>query len=277
MNRYRFDLLTICLLLASLLPLAGCAKEQVVFQEVKHPHERLKVSELNQYLRIIKSLPDKNPPALPPLFTPVPQWDSRRELSVKGLIKEEKKKLPNRWFSETVLSKLRNNRSLTIALKKENLSFEQFLGLTETIAMAAARTHCENVDELRRIVRTGKYELSQLMKVEGVFSGFPEEEQYEIIRKAAWLSRLDRARNMLKIPEENVALLRRHWDVLKRYLPEDALRDPLADIVDTLTVYGVPFEETPSSGFDDKLKWSPDDETAYIGRFNPSSLSSDSN
>ncbi len=276
MNHRRFTFTKILFLLATVLLLAGCAEEQIVFHEVKHPHERLKVSELNQYLRIIKSLPDKKPPALPSLFTPVPQWDSKRELSIKGLIKEEKKWLPNRWFSEAVLAKLSNNRRLINALKKENLSVEQFLGLTETIAMAAARTHYENVDELRVIVRTGKYELSQLMKLEGVFSSFPEEEQYEIIRSAAWLSRLDRARNLLNIPDENVTLLRNHWDVLKLYLPADALQDPLADIVDALLVYGIPFEEEPVSGFDNKMKWSPNDETAYIGRVKNLALPTDS-
>ncbi len=277
MNYRRLVLGYSLLPLTMLFLLAGCAEEEIVFHEVKHPHERLRVSELNQYLRIIKSLPDKKPPALPSLFAPVPQWDSKRELSIKGLIKEEKKWLPNRWFSEAVLAKLSNNRRLMNALKKENLSVEQFLGLTETISMAAARTHYETVDELRSIVRTGKYELSQLMQLEGVFSSFPEEEQYEIIRKAAWLSRLDRARNLLKIPEENVTLLRNHWDVMKLYLPADALKDPLADIVDTLLVYGIPFEEEPASGFDSKLRWSPNDENAYIGRVKTSVLPTDSN
>ncbi len=258
-----------------ILLMGGCAEEPIPFHEVKHPHERLKVSELNQYLRIVKSLPDKKLPPLPGLFTPVPQWDSNRELSIKGLIKEEKRWLPNRWFSEAVLAKLSNNRALMNALKKENLSIEQFLGLTETIAMAAARTHFEDIDELRVIVRTGKYELAQLSHLEDVFSSFPEEEQYEIIRKAAWLSRLDRAQNLLKVPDENTTLLQNHWDVLKPYLPEDALQNPLNDIVDSLLVYGMPFEETPESGFDNKMKWSADDETAYIGRGKSSVLTSE--
>lgn len=259
-------------ILATAMLFGGCADEQILFHEVKHPHERLKVSELNQYLRIVRALPDKKLPRLPDLFTPVPQWDSKRELSIKGLIKEEKKWLPNRWFSESVLAKLSNNRRLMNALKKENLSIEQFLGLTETIAMAASRTHFENIDELRVIVRTGKHELSQLALMEDVFSSFPVEEQYEIIRKAAWLSRLDRAQTLLNVPVENIALLRNHWDVLKPYLPEDALQDPLADIVDSLLVYGMPFEESPESGFDNKMIWSSDDEAAFIGRSKSSLL-----
>lgn len=255
--------------IAVLLLFCGCSEEKIIFNEVKHPDERLKTSELNQFLQIVKSLPGKKLPALPPLYAPVPRWDASRELSVKGLIKEEQKRLPNRWFTESVLAELKNNHKLVKVIQKYNLSIEQFLGLTETIAMAASRTHFENIIELRIIARTGQREVSLLLKTDEVFSRFREEERFELIRKAAWLTRLDRARNLIKVPEENVELLRRHWEIISPYLPEDALRDPLEDIVDSLHDYGLPFEEIPESGSDISLKWSPLDENAIIGRDKP--------
>lgn len=253
-------------LLIIVLFVCGCAEDKVVFHEVKHPHERLKTSELNVYLQIIKSLPDKKAPALSPLYAPVPDWDYSRELSVKGLIKEEQKYLPNRWFAELEVAKVGNNPRLIKAIKRNNLSVEQFLGLTETISLAAARTHYEDPSELRSIIRAGLYEVKELNKIDKVFAKFPEEEKFDLIRRSAWLCRLTRAQSLLEVPEENAALLKKHWAVITPYLPEDALRDPLADIVDSLLDFGLPFEELPKTGSDITLKWSPRDEGIHIGR-----------
>jgi len=256
-------LLLILGMLAALL--TGCAREEAIFNEVKHPHELLKVSELNTYLSIVNELPDHKLPPLPPLFAQLPAWDLDRELSVKGLVKEEQKQNTNRWFSEAVLAKLSANRPLERLLKKHDLSLKQFLGLTETICMAAARVHFEDLAELRRIMRTGQHEINELLKRDDVFCNLPVEEQFELIHRAAWIARLSRAENLLRVPDENVTLLKKYWENMSPYLPAEALTHPLQDIADSLKLYGLPFEELSESGSDAQLRWSPEDPAAHIG------------
>ncbi len=243
----------------------GCSSQEIEFNEIKRPHEILKTSELNTYLQIVRGLSEQTLPPLPPLFAPLPNWDVQRELSVKGLAKEQQKAQENRWFTDAVLGKLASDRRLRNLLQKHKITLQQFLGLTESINLAAARTHFEEISELIAMRRTGQFEINELLKREDVFSNLSEEEQYEILRQAAWLTRVSRASELLRVPEENTQLLKKHWDVLKPCLHPDALCDPLEDIVDNLKHYGLPFEESPGSGFDSKLRWSPANSGALIG------------
>ncbi len=252
-------------LLLGLLALTGCAEEERLFHEVKHPREILKVAEVNQYLKIVNELPDKQLPPLPPLLSPVPRWDADRELSVQGLVNEERKRNGRQWLSESVVVELQSDRWLQKLLEKNGLSTEQFLGLAETICTAAARTRFPEVDELRRTVHHGQAEISDLQQREEVFSTLPPEEQYEVLRQAAWLTRVDRAQDLLAVPDENVALLERHWEVIAPFLPDEVKQDPLADIVDVLQEFGIPFEELPGTGSDADLVWSPDEGDAIVG------------
>ncbi|MBR9802253.1 hypothetical protein GYB59_11425 [bacterium] len=245
--------------------LAGCAEDPPIFNEVKHPHEILKAAEVNQYLKIVHHLPEQRLPRLPTLFAPLPEWDLDRELSVKGLVREELKSNESRWFGETTLARLETHRELKRLLKQENMSIEQFLGLAETINMAAARAHFEELDDLRSITRNGQHEINELMKREEVFSSLPEPEQYEIIRRAAWVTRVNRAHAMLRVPRENASLVLKHYDTLKPYLLDEVLHNPLVNIVDSVKHFGLPFEETPSVGFDADLRWSPNDPQAVVG------------
>ena len=247
------------------LLLTGCAREETVFNEVKHPHELLKVAELNTYLEIVHELPNRSLPPLPPLFAQLPNWDLDRELSVKGLVKEEQRQNQNRWFTDSVLAKLSTNRPLERLLKKHDLSLKQFLGLSETICMAAARTHFDDLSELRRITRTGQHEINELLKRDDVFCNLPVEDQFELLHRAAWITRLSRAENLLRVPEENVALLKKHAEHMRPYLPVEVLTDPLREVADHLKQYGLPFEELSESGSDAQLRWSPEDPAARIG------------
>ncbi len=248
-----------------LLGLGGCVREEVRFNEVKRPHETLKTSELNTYLQIVSSLPQRELPPLPSLFAPLPDWAPQRELSVKGLVKEEQNSQKNRWRSDALLSRLASQRALKKALNSHNMTLPQFLGLTESINLAAARTHFEDVAELRIMLRNGQHEINELVRREDVFSAQSIEEQHEILRRAAWITRVNRAQNLLGVPDENVQLLQRHWKAISPYLHPDALRDPLADLVDHLKQYGVPFDETGTVGSDAQLRWSPSDPAARIG------------
>jgi len=250
---------------AFVLLIAGCAEEVPIFNEVKHPHELLKASEVNQYLKIVHHLPDQKMPRLPTLFAPLPEWDLDRELSVKGLTKEEMKANEKRWFTDTIIARLENHRDLKRLLKRENMSVEQFLGLAQTINTAAAAAHFESLDDLRGITRTGQHEINELMKNEEVFSNLPESQQYDLIRRAAWITRVNRAQKIMRVPQENAKLIREHYDTLKPYLLEEVLANPLADIVDSVKHFGLPFEETAAVGFDADLRWSPNDPTARIG------------
>lgn len=247
------------------LGLSGCVRDEVRFNEVKRPHETLKTSELNTYLRIVNSLPKRELPPLPSLFAPLPDWAPQRELSVKGLVKEEQNSQKNRWRSDALLSRLASQRALKKALESHDMTLPQFLGLTESINLAAARTHFEDVAELRMMLRNGQYEINELVRREEVFSTQSMEEQHDILRRAAWITRVNRAQDLLRVPDENVHLLRKHWEAISPYLHPDALRDPLADLVDHLKQYGVPFDETGTVGSDAQLRWSPSDPSARIG------------
>ncbi|MCA8987047.1 MAG: hypothetical protein KDA78_05370 [Planctomycetaceae bacterium] len=254
-----------CLMLV-ILTLMGCSGDERIFHEVKHPRELLTVNEVNQYLRIVNALPDHRLPPLPSLFSSVPEWDLDRELSISGLVKEEQKRTERQWLNDIVIAKLNNHRRLQHLLEKEQLSTAQFMGIAESICMAMARTNAPTVDELRDTIRRGQAQVSQLQKREEVFASLLPEHQFEVLREAAWITRVDRARDLLDVPDENRDFMLRHMDVISRFVPEDCLRDPLADIVDAIEEYGVPFEEMPTSGSDTDLVWSLEDQSAIIGR-----------
>ncbi len=254
--------------------LAGCGKEEKVFHEVKHPRELLKASEVSQFLKIVNELPDHKLPSLPPLFTQAPEWESDRELTVAGLVREAQKSNGRHWLSDSVVSQLENDRHLQKLLEKHQLSTRQFLGLAESVCISAARTFYPHEEELKSIIREGQSLLSLLRNQQDVFANLPEEDQFEATHKGVWIARVDRAEDLADVPRENVELIQRHWDVISPFLPAECLQDPLSDIVDTLQVYGMPFEELPGTGLDSELIWTPDDRRARIEHATDQQISS---
>ncbi|WP_339742562.1 hypothetical protein [uncultured Rubinisphaera sp.] len=248
----------------SLALLAGCSEEEIVFNEVKHPHEMLKASEVSQFLKIVHGLPDHKLPPLPPLFTQAPEWEFDRELTVAGLVREVQKTNGRHWLSASVVSKLENHQPLQKLLEEYQLSTPQFLGLAESVCMAAARTFYPEEDQLKQIIRDGRVKLDYLENQQDIFAALSEEDKYEIIHLATWIARVDRAERLAEVPIENIELIQRHWEVISPFLPQECQQDPMSDIVDTLQVYGMPFEELPGSGLDSELTWNPSDHRVRI-------------
>ncbi|HBN76205.1 MAG TPA: hypothetical protein DD473_10380 [Planctomycetaceae bacterium] len=244
--------------------LTGCSKEEKVFNEVKHPHELLKASEVSQFLKIVHGLPGHQLPPLPLLFTQAPEWEFDRELTIAGLVREFQKSNGRHWLSASVVSRLENDQPLQKLLDEYQLSTRQFLGLAESVCMAAARTFYTDKDKLEMIIREGRIKLSHLQKQQDIFATLPEEDKYEVIHQAAWMARVDRAENLIDVPLENVELIQRHWDVISPFLPMECQQDPMSDIIDTLHVYGMPFEELPGTGLDSELTWTPSDHRVRI-------------
>ena len=90
---------------------------------------------------------------------------------------------------------------------------------------------------------------------------------HNVLHEAAWITRLDRARRLLSVPEKNVQLVLEHSEDLIRLFPGELTRNPFDGIADRLDEQGIPFEELPGNASFDTLNWNPDE--AIVGRDAP--------
>jgi len=243
-----------------LLVPSGCQRSPVQFREVKRIHEKVTEAEMQQFLRIVDSLPGKELPELPPVYRPLPNWRSERTLPVNELVNEEKKLLDEAWDVETLTRKLKRNRPLRRVLRREQLTLKQFAGLFLTIAAARSRSQLRDDQDLDQILSRGRSEIAELQKDDRPFSQLSREARFAVLRRAGWLTRVDRANRLKDVPPENVALVKKHAEQLDEILPAQFLENPLDSIADLLEERGMPFEELESSGRDDRITWGPEDD-----------------
>ena len=255
------------LLFGLAVPMAGCGPSQLEYTEVKRINEKVTAAELNQFLRIIESLPDKKLPPMPTVYAPLPQWKPSRTLPVNELLNEEQESLDQRWSVEWIARQMKRNRPLQRALRRENITREQFLGLTLAIGVSLSRSRLRVHQNLAEVISRGENNLRVLRqdpRYERTFSKLRREGQHSILRSAGWVTRIDRARRLKEVPPENIALVKKHFDELKRIFPKYFVENPLDAVADLLEEHGVPFEELNGVS-DADITWVPGPEEAFIG------------
>ena len=72
------------------------------------------------------------------------------------------------------------------------------------------------------------------------------------------MTRQNRAEQLSQVPLDNVKLVRRYIEELKKSLPQQFLMNPLDDVADLLLEKGLPFEVIDSSSLEDDITWDPD-------------------
>lgn len=246
---------------------AGCGVDQLEYTEFKRIDEKVTEAELEQFLRVIDSLPDKKLPKIDQVFAPLPSWSPARTLPVNDLADEEQKLLDQRWSVEAISRKLKQDRVLQRALRREQMTLEQFVGMSLTLGAALAKSMLRDQQNLDRIIASGRAEIGILRKDKRSFSKLNRETQHTILRRAGYLTRVDRARRLKEVPPENIALVRKHVEKLTTIFPGDVTTNPLDAVADLLEERGMPFEEMKPSGFDVDITW--DSENAKIGVDSP--------
>lgn len=246
--------------------LVGCQRQQLDFVEVKRIHEPLTEAELAKVSRIIRGLPNKNIPEFPALFAPLPQWEPTKTLSVSKMVANEQDRIQRQWDEEKIGRRLRQDQRLMRLLAKEEMTPEQFVGLMQTICVAAARSRVRDDQDLEDISRKAVGHLKELRDNDESFAVLSPDEQFYANHQAGWLTRLDRAERLLLVPEENTEFVKRHEELLRQILPETVFENPFDAIVDHLDEYGQPFKEIAESGYDAELTWDPEAGQALVGK-----------
>ncbi len=238
--------------------IAGCQDAGPEFIDVKRIDEEISEGELQQFYRIVDSLPDGKLPRLEPVFVPPPEWDEQRTLPVNELATAEETRLDNHWSAEWIAEKMKQqprNRSLNSALRQENITLEQFVGLTVTIGAALARSAIRPDQDLERTITDGQSTIDELRRNSQPFNSLSRDSQHLTLQQAVWITRVDRARRLLQIPPENKDLADRHSDRLAGMFPEEFMTNPLDPIADILSERGTPFEELSDADNDAQIEW----------------------
>lgn len=254
-------------IVAGCLLAAGCEDpplENVAVREFTAP---LTDEDLETFLRIVESFPESKLPELPRILAPAPDWNASRTLPVSELVEEERRLLEQRWSPEWLAGTVKKSRRLDRVLSNERMTLPQFLGLLLSIGGAASKGALHEKQDLDRILRTGERTLDRLSKDRRPFSSLSREEMHAVLQQAAWATRVDRAKRLKIVPEENVVLAEKYRDKLLLVLPGEFLANPFDDLVDLLGEKGLPFEELPESGFDDGIEWSL--AVAVVGKDEP--------
>ncbi len=252
-------------LLAVLACLPGCLDERLEFTEVKNIHEKVTESELQTFLSIVNSLPDKTLPDFPPVFAPPVNWSRSRTLQVSSLVTEEENRIEEHWTVESIARHLEKNRHLQRAVRRAKITSEQFVGLTLAIGVAVSRTTLREDQDLDALLIEGNPYLKQLSQDGRKFDDLSAEAAHNVLRDAVWITRRDRARALRLVPPENIALVHPHLSDLSLILPGYLTTNPLDAVADLLKERGMPFEELSEDEGDEALTWDPQDKNAKVG------------
>lgn len=248
---YRLGLLAVCVVGLA----CGCEARAPEYTEVRRIDEELTPGELQKWMRIVDQLPEQRLPPWPEMFPPPPQWKASRTLTIGELLKEEQAMLDDRWSVETLAAGLSQNRPLQRALAQEQLTLEQFTGLTLAVGMTVCAGTLRETQELESLVTRGEAALQELRQDQRIFSTLEEDMRFRVLQDAIWLSRVHRARLLAQVPEENLQLIAELRERILPMLPQELTSNPLDPVADILADRGLPFEELPQSGFDDQLSW----------------------
>ena len=233
----------------------GCSDDSLEFTEVKRPSEKVTQEEYEAFIRVIESLPEKKLPEFAPVFVPVPKWTKSRTLRINDLVSEAQNEINDRWKVEWVARQWKRKRSLQRLLRREKMTTEQFVGLTLTIGIALNRNTIRDNQDLNQIVTSGDQVVRDLKTDKRLFHKLTQEGRHAVLRDAVWITRIDRAKRLLKVPPENMELVLRHREALAEIFPAYFSNNPLDELIDNLEEFGIPFEDRPDSGFEEITQW----------------------
>lgn len=253
--------------LAAVTVLSGCADPTLTFTEVKRVSEGITPSELRTFFEIVEHLPEQRLPPFPDLYLPLPDWNSERTLPISDLVDAEQLSLAERWGTQELVDSLPQSRRLDRWLLRKRMTREQFIGLTLAIGAAVSRSTVRENQDLAVIISKGERVVSRLRSRSAPFNTLSPEAMHNVLHEAAWITRHDRARRLLSVPEKNVKLVLEYSDELVKLFPDELTRNPFDGIADRLDEQGIPFEELPGNDSFDTLSWDP--EEAIVGRDDP--------
>jgi len=248
----------ISLLLVAGTLLAGCGEPVQKFAEPRDIGDKVSDADLETFFQVVDELPDKKLPEMPPLFKSPPAWDEQRTLPVNELVREESDELEKLWNSEHLIHHLAKDRALQKALK-QRMSPAQFVGLIKTIGAALARNAVRPDQDLRLIVEQGKRRLGKLRAQTQRFNQLQPDEQHDVLTTAVWITRIDRARRLMEVPPENLAMVKEHHDRLKAIFPQEFWTNPFDPIADQIEELGMSFSELRQTGLDAEIEWKESD------------------
>ncbi len=240
----------------------GCGGEESL-QTVKRLDEKVSPEEFESFQSIIDSLPDKKLPEFPSALLPRPHWTQERTLPIQDLVRQENDAFEDRWSVDLITRQMPKSKRLLRALRREQLTPEQFVGLALAIGAALTADATDPRIDLAGVVKAGKRHVDALTNDKTAFSTLTDVRAHEILTQAAWLTVTNRAKLLLKVPPENLLLVRENREWLDAAFPNDLKQDPLADLTNVMQQRGIPFEELPESGTDEKIEWNY--KTAIIG------------
>jgi hypothetical protein len=209
-------------------------------------------------LQVVDELPEKKLPEMPVLFKSPPAWDEQRTLPVNELVREESDELEKLWNDEHLIRHLAKDRALLKALR-QRMSPAQFVGLVKTIGAALARNAVRPDQDLRLIVEQGKRRLGPLRAQTQRFNQLEPDERHVVLTTAVWITRIDRARRLMRVPPENLALVKSHYDRLKAIFPQEFWANPFDSIADQIEELGMSFSELRQTGLDAEIDWKESD------------------
>ena len=263
-SKFRQALVTV---LAASTVLSGCGETELTYTESKRVSEEVTPGELRAFLEIVDHLPDRKLPPFPDLYLPLPNWNAERTLRVSDLVDSELMTLVDRWSPQDLVDALPQSRSLDRWLLRKRMTREQFIGLALSIGAALSRSTVRENQDLMKFFTRGEEVVSRLRSNTRRFNTLTPETMHNILHDAAWISRYDRAKRLLSVPERNVELVLQHSEQLIELFPAELTRNPFDDIVDRLDEHGIPFEELPGNEHFDVLSWDPAE--AIVGRDDP--------
>lgn len=233
----------------------GCAEvaeERIV---VSRYDDKVTEAEFRRFLEVVNRLPDGKLPELPNFFGARPDWATSRTLPVHDLVKEENMQLAFRWDVNLLAKNLGHDRALQRSLRRSNMQLEEFCVLVEAIGISLCRSTLRPDQNLDAILEKSKVTMEELRKDARPFSELSRDDVYEVLRKAVWITRVDRAKRLAAVPPENLALARKHLDEIVAIYPAEFKQNPFDPLTDLLEEQGIPFEELPDSGSDAELEW----------------------
>ena len=172
-----------------------------------------------------------------------------------ALLRSPTSLLVERTSVEWMAAGLRPHTALERALRREQMTVDQFVGLSLAVGIALAHGAVADDDGLDRIIERGAKELQTLRDDERLFSELSRDSRHIVRTKAVWITRLDRASRLGRVPPENAALVEKYRERLEPMFPPEFLSNPLVAVADRLEERGVPFEELPETGSDAHIPW----------------------
>jgi hypothetical protein len=244
-----------CLCVLLLLCSAGCADESLEYTELKQINEKVTEAELERYLKVVELLPQQKLPAFPAVYAPAPAWSHIRSLPIEDLVNSEQNNLSELWDVDRIREQFGiRNRSLKNALRRRDMSKEQFICYTLALGLATSRSQLREDQDLEEIIEKGNKTIHKLQLDKRPFSSLSLEERHRTLHEAMWISRVNRAEHLIQVPPENINLVEAHWDQLQKVLPPEFLKNPLDELTDILEERGIPFTFAKDDS-DELLHW----------------------